>query len=487
MFNYIGIVNPNTPNVNIVNVKLLLLQRGKMGGSESKGSPGPQVFTQTEIQHLHSKFDKLFKSPQSFQDGLAPLSTDLSKNLFQYINHIPTHQSNQKHKHGVTPEQFHVFAAHALKGTFEEKATIFCGMKNSTDITMKDVSEVTTGLLEVYKHYVTRLPHWRGIHTMSSGAEGNQRFVSYLTKGLTASGENERVTVSDIETWMSKTPHLMNLFDTVFSSLFQFHSMNEIMENIPAMVPIPLFEGHRDEAVLSVLNYNSVLYLNYNLPSMYQTEWRFLFSNSVYGDSFSQLVAHITNKGPTLLVVRDKKGHLFGGMAADNWECRPKFYGSSSCFLFTLNPHYGIYTPTMYNENFMYLNQGQATLLNGLGMGGQMDYFGLWIDSSFNHGHSKAKPKCTTYGSPQLSADPEFEVDIIEVWGLGPEKKEEEDSDEEKEKNVKKSILQRDPESKAMLELMGRTQVSEGFKELDEDEDQSEEMKRKMNTIPKLL
>lgn len=70
------------------------------------------------------------------------------------------------------------------------------------------------------------------------------------------------------------------------------------------------------------------------------------------------------------------------------------------------------------------------------GMGGQMDYFGLWIDSSFNHGHSKAKPKCTTYGSPQLSAEPEFEVDIIEVWGLGPEKKAEGDSDEEKEKNV---------------------------------------------------
>lgn len=76
------------------------------------------------------------------QDGLAPLSTDLSKNLFQYINHIPAHHSNPKHKHGVTPQQFQVFAAHALKGTFEEKATIFCGMKNSRNITMKDVSEV---------------------------------------------------------------------------------------------------------------------------------------------------------------------------------------------------------------------------------------------------------------------------------------------------------------------------------------------------------
>lgn len=42
---------------------------------------------------------------------------------------------------------------------------------------------------------------------------------------FTASGENERVTVSDIETWMSKTPHLMNLFDTVLSSVFQFNSV----------------------------------------------------------------------------------------------------------------------------------------------------------------------------------------------------------------------------------------------------------------------
>jgi hypothetical protein len=32
----------------------------------------------------------------------------------------------------------------------------------------------------------------------------------------------------------------------------------------------------------------------------------------------------------------------------------------------------------------------------------------------------------------------------------------------------KKSILDKDPEAKAMLELMGRTQVSEGLREEDE-------------------
>ena len=53
---------------------------------------------------------------------------------------------------------------------------------------------------------------------------------------------------------------------------------------------------------------------------------------------------------------------------------------------------------------------------------------------------------------------------------------------------VKKSILQGNTESKAMLELIGKTRASEGFRELeDEEEEQTEEMKRKMNTIPKLL
>ena len=32
-------------------------------------------------------------------------------------------------------------------------------------------------------------------------------------------------------------------------------------------------------------------------------------------------------------------------------------------------------------------------------------------------------PKCTTYGSPQLSGHAEFEVVLMEVWAVGPVKK----------------------------------------------------------------
>ena len=52
-------------------------------------------------------------------------------------------------------------------------------------------------------------------------------------------------------------------------------------------------------------------------------------------------------------------------------------------------------------------------------MGGQHGYFGLWLDSNFGYGHSRARPKCTTYGSPQLSGEEDFTLDSMEVWAVG--------------------------------------------------------------------
>lgn len=48
---------------------------------------------------------------------------------------------------------------------------------------------------------------------------------------------------------------------------------------------------------------------------------------------------------------------------------------------------------------------------NGVGFGGQLDYFGLWIDASFEKGHSKGSPRSTTYGNPPLAVEEEFYLD----------------------------------------------------------------------------
>lgn len=127
--------------------------------------------------------------------------------------------------------------------------------------------------------------------------------------------------------------------------------------------------------------------------------------------------------------------------------------GDSRCFLFSINPYMRVFTCTGYNNHYMYLNQGQQTMPNGLvrsmlnsaqgfttpwsktklhsflslqGMGGQHGYFGLWLDCDFGNGHSRARPRCTTYGSPQLSGDEDFKLDTVEVWAVGQPPEEQE-------------------------------------------------------------
>ena len=51
-------------------------------------------------------------------------------------------------------------------------------------------------------------------------------------------------------------------------------------------------------------------------------------------------------------------------------------------------------------------------------MGGQLDYFGFWIDAEFGKG--KCSPSCTTFDSPQLSSTENFTIEELEVWGVGP-------------------------------------------------------------------
>ena len=59
------------------------------------------------------------------------------------------------------------------------------------------------------------------------------------------------------------------------------------------------------------------------------------------------------------------------------------------------------------------------------GMGGQLEYFGLWIDSDYGKG--KCSPSCSTFNCRQLSSQPEFKIERLEVWAVGPEPVKDED------------------------------------------------------------
>lgn len=211
----------------------------------------------------------------------------------------------------------------------------------------------------------------------------------------------------------------------------------------------------------SMLSAAQVMFLNSALPSVLQSEWRFLFSTTSHGWSFSIFMKQIVGRGPTLLVVEDQSGNKFGGFASVSWEVRPQFHGTPECFLFALEPQAGIFRSTGYNRNFMYLNYLEKnTMPNGLGMGGREELFGLWLDYDFGKG--LVAPTCTTFHSPQLSRHQELEICGVEVWALGEEEK---DSDEEEGTRKQKSALDRNPEARAMMDLIGRERVSDGYRE----------------------
>lgn len=65
-------------------------------------------------------------------------------------------------------------------------------------------------------------------------------------------------------------------------------------------------------------------------------------------------------------------------------------------------------------------------------MGGQFNYWGFWLDCEYGIGQSSET--CTTFKDyNQLSKRKDFRIRNLEVWGIGDEPKQNDDSDEEVE------------------------------------------------------
>ncbi|XP_077568016.1 MTOR-associated protein MEAK7-like isoform X3 [Stigmatopora nigra] len=118
--------------------------------------------------------------------------------------------------------------------------------------------------------------------------------------------------------------------------------------------------------LLSLLDIPTLMFLAAQLPDRYSAPWRLVFSTLVHGESFTRMIAGLRKCGPTLLLIKDTRGYVFGGFASISWEVKPEFQGDSRCFLFSVFPRLSVYSATGYNQHFMYLNQNQHTMPNGL-------------------------------------------------------------------------------------------------------------------------
>ncbi|XP_069019254.1 MTOR-associated protein MEAK7 [Embiotoca jacksoni] len=370
---------------------------------------------------------------------------------------------------GVGREQLVVFLADTLRGTAEERAPLVLAMSQDASaatavVTCEQVVEFLQDLISTVVQIVVhrgRLQGWKP-ERMGDGSLGVKILAEQLGSELKTSDQGG-CDASCLEDWIFRVPQV-----SLYLEMLVAEGLNVSLSEQPATTLLPPCRETPWKDLRCLLDLPTLMFLAPQLPDSYSAPWRLVFSTQLHGASFTRMVTGLTKRGPTLLLIKDTKGHVFGGFASHAWEVKPQFQGDSRCFLFTVFPRLRVFTATGYNQHFMYLNQNQQTMPNGLGMGGQHGYFGLWLDSDFGRGHSRARPKCTTYGSPQLSGDEDFTLDSVEVWAVGkpPE------PEEGEEGQGKKSILDADPEVQAMMEMTGKTLHSQGLREPEEDEEQ---------------
>jgi len=157
----------------------------------------------------------------------------------------------------------------------------------------------------------------------------------------------------------------------------------------------------------SIFRPNDLKLLSFCMPRRFQNcNWSLLYSTNDHGISIHTFYSRVSEKSPTLMLIKNTDGDCFGCYASQAWKPNLHYYGTGECFVFTLFPEYHVYGWSLENHSF------QLSTMEFLAIGGGK-HFAIWIDSDFVNGTSG---ECDTFHSPSLCSHEEFTCHILEVW-----------------------------------------------------------------------
>ncbi|KAK9763448.1 oxidation resistance protein 1 [Basidiobolus ranarum] len=186
-----------------------------------------------------------------------------------------------------------------------------------------------------------------------------------------------------------------------------------ILHKVLELPPIKLLGGSFDEEPL--LTEELAEQISRFLPRRLRLNrnWKLLFSLEQHGCTLSTLFQVTRNKGPSVLIIRDSCGSIFGAFITEHFRPSPTYYGGGECFLWKVShdggkiPKIKIYNRTGENEYFM-LSENHF-----IAVGGGNGTFGLWLDNHLDRGFTT---KCSTFGNEVLSASSVFNCVELEIW-----------------------------------------------------------------------
>jgi hypothetical protein len=422
-----------------------------MGNQQDSGQTKHKYLTSEELSSLHQSLSK-FKDNARLGDSWDVVETRLRVRIEEYLR-------GAGGRGPFTLASYQQLAGRALKGTQDDKFSflrlLVFGGKN--EARAEDVVSILTSLFSTFQTIYTS--HNTG------DIEGCRALAVSLLHDTLYPGLKRKQSVGtlfdpniEVDIGVLENVYLYNpILEFILNNILA-HSFN--LPHLQHNIGVPYKS--------SIFPLLSLLFLNFNIPNSYKDNWRPVFSIREDGESFSKFSGSIINRGPTLIIIKDDGGNIFGGFCSTSWKPGPNFVGSSDCFLFQLYPQLNVYDSTPFNTNYQYFNLKQKTMPNGLGMGGQLEYFGFWIDAEF--GIVRSSPSCSTFHSPQLGVQ-EGRIAELEVWGVGAEP----DQD-----GAAGSVLNMDPELQAVMEMMGKSFHSKGIREADQREEKEKEIEKRM-------
>nr|GLL24684.1 TLD domain-containing protein 1 [Ipomoea trifida] len=419
-----------------------------MGNSQSSSinprfASAKRAFTEKELEDLNSLFLSLaekserndqYISPSVFKNHVG-IEGPLGDRLFDLVSQ---NRKDQK----LTFEDLVIAKATYEKGTKDEiEEFIYQLLDVSADGTVgrSDLEAVLTAMLDnIFSQTCSQ--HGPGSHSEVIGILLN---AANFTTDSKKSAES-CMSYEEFRKWCALLPSVRKFLGSLLMP-------SDPGSDVPRLV-------HQDNIHSNVilLRTEYAWVIGGALPQEELHEWKLLYHSTVHGLSFNTFLGNVLNdKGPSVLIIKDKEGYIYGGYASQPWERHAEFYGDMKSFIFQLYPKASIFRPTGANHNIQWcaVNFSSESIPNGIGFGGRVNHFGLFIPANFDQGHTFP---CTTFGSPCLSASNVIYPEAIECWGVVIKKAQEETQD-----RVKGTILERFKEDRHMLNMVGLANSSE--------------------------
>ncbi|KAG5055732.1 hypothetical protein AAZX31_03G179600 [Glycine max] len=422
-----------------------------MGNAQSPSNNDPRyvsatrAFTQKELEDLRSRFNNLANQSQSNGKYIPPsvfqsyfgFHGPLGERMFDLVTQ---ERKDQK----LTFEDLVVAKATYEKGTKDEIEEFIFRLLDVSGDNFVGRSDLETVMIAIFND-ILRI---KGSDDRSSSHEDIVNIFLNAANFSKQDGGGTEGTMSfeDFRSWCTHLPSVRKLL----GSLLLPPDSGRPGYQIPKLLTSKAIDSN-----IILLRKEYTWHIGGALSHQDLEDWNLLYHSSVNGLSFNTFLGNISNHaGPTVLIIKDKEGYIYGGYASQPWERHADFYGDLKCFLFQLNPVASIFRPTGANNNLQWcaINFSSEDIPNGIGFGGRVNHLGLFISANFDQGHTFS---CTTFGSPCLSKTNRILPEVIECWGVT------QDATQDKNDAVKGTILERFKEDRNMLKMVGLANSSE--------------------------